>query len=93
MSGIKVDQETTDLYNEMTLRHSYKYATFKIEGKKVIVPDVKGDANHTVNAEDDKVCFDALKVLLTREPRYIVYDFGFTNKEGRQISKIGFIFW
>ena len=77
----------------MKLRSIHKYATFKIVNKKKIETDVLGDPAKTETKEDDKVKFDELKALLTKEPRYILYDFGFTNKEGRKINKLAFIFW
>ena len=93
MSGIEIDSELPTLFNEMKLRSTHKYMTFKIENKKKIIVDVMGDPVTTDNKEDDKAAFGELKAQLTNEPRYILYDFGFKNKEGRQIKKIGFIFW
>lgn len=96
MSGIEVDSSITTLFNEMKLRSTHKYATFKIENKKKIVIDKEGDPRTTEDKESDKACFDELKALLlerANEPRYVLYDFGFTNKEGRIIKKLAFIFW
>lgn len=93
MSGIEVDDEIATLFNDMKLRSTNKYAIFKIENKKKIVIDYKADPNPTEDAEKDKECFDDLIKRLTNEPRYILYDFGFTSKEGRKIKKLGFLFW
>ena len=93
MSGIEVDPEITTLFNDMKLRKTHKWATFKIEGKKKVIVDKKGDPKQTEDFETDKICFDELKAELTNEPRYILYDFGFTIKDGRKISKMAFIFW
>lgn len=93
MSGIEVDAEVASLFNEIKLRSVNKYAIFKIENKKKVVLDVTGEPGKTEEKEDDKRRFDELKGLMTREPRYILYDFGFTNKEGRKINKLAFIFW
>ena len=93
MSGIEVDPEIPTLFNEMKLRSTHKWATFKIENKKKVIKDVTGDPKKTESFEDDKECFMELKGKLTNEPRYILYDFGFTNKEGRKINKMAFIFW
>lgn len=93
MSGIEVDPEITTLFNDMKLRQTHKWATFKIEGKKKVVVDQKGDPKKTEDFETDKACFAELKALLTNEPRYILYDFGFTLKDGRKITKMCFIFW
>ena len=93
MSGIEIDSEITTLFNDMKLRSTHKYATFKIENKKKIIVDEMGDPHDTEHKDDDREQFLGLKAKLTREPRYILYDFGFTNKEGRKIKKLGFIFW
>ena len=93
MSGIEVDPEIVTLFNEMKLRSTHKYATFKIVNKKRVEIDVQGEPAKTEDKESDKAKFLELKGLLTKEPRYILYDFGFTNKEGRIIQKLAFIFW
>ena len=93
MSGIEVDPDIVTLFNEMKLRSTHKYATFKIVNKKRVEIDVQGEPAKTEDKESDKEKFVELKALLTKEPRYILYDFGFTNKEGRIIKKLAFIFW
>ncbi len=93
MSGIEVDPEINELFNTMKLKQTHKWAMFKIENKKKIVVDEAGEKCTTENYEDDKVQFDVMKAKLLVEPRYILYDFGFTNKEGRKINKLAFIFW
>ena len=93
MSGVEVDEEVVSLFNDIKLRSIHKYATFKIENKKSIKPDILGDPQKTEAKDDDKTRFEALKEQLGKEPRYILYDFGFTNKEGRIIHKLAFIFW
>lgn len=93
MSGIEIDPEITTLFNDMKLRSTHKFITFKIENKKKVIVDVKGDPCPTESTEEDKAQFGILGDLLTKEPRYVLYDFGFTNKEGRKINKIAFIFW
>lgn len=93
MSGIEVSSEITTLFNDMKLKSVHKYITFKIENKKKVVVDVCGDPKKTEDKVADKTSFDELGALLTKEPRYILYDFGFTNKEGRIINKLAFIFW
>ena len=93
MSGIEVEPGCATLFNEMKLRSIHKYATFKIENKKRIVIDIRGDPANTESKEDDEILFDELKSTLTLEPRYILYDFGFTTNKGRKVNKLAFIFW
>ena len=77
----------------MKLRSTHKYATFKIENKKKIVVDILGDKAVTESKEDDEILFDELKSRLTLEPRYILYDFGFTTNKGRKVNILALIFW
>ena len=93
MSGIEVDSEITTLFNEMKLKKTHKWITFKIEKKKKIIVDQKGDPKVTTTIEEDITSFEELGATLTEEPRYILYDFGFTLKDGRLIQKMAFIFW
>ena len=93
MSGIEVNADVLSIFNDMKLRQIHKYATFKIVGKKTVQVDSKGEPEKTEDKDADKRRFDELKGLLGKEPRYILYDFGFTNSEGRIIQKLAFIFW
>ena len=93
MSGIEVDSAVTTLFNEMKLRSTHKWATFKIENKKKVIVEKMGEPKETADSDSDKACFLELAEQLTHEPRYILYDFGFTNKEGGLIKKLAFIFW
>lgn len=93
MSGVEVNEDVVTLFNDMKLRSTQKYATFKIVNKKKIEQDALGDPGKTEDKAADKARFDELGALLGKEPRYILYDFGFTNKEGRIINKLAFIFW
>ena len=90
-----MDSDIPTLFNEMKLRSTHKWATFKIEKKKKVILDKEGEPNPTEDRETDKACFDELKALVTanNEPRYILYDFGFKIKDGRQLKKLAFIFW
>ena len=95
MSGIEVVEEIPTLYNSIKMKQTHKWATFKIEKKKRIIVDEVADPKTTETKEDDRACFEELKEAVTgnEEPRYILYDFGFKNKEGRKLQKLAFIFW
>ncbi|XP_038050943.1 cofilin-like isoform X2 [Patiria miniata] len=90
MSGMEVDEEVSTIYNDMKLRKTLKWITFKLENKKKIIKDQSAEPNDNYG---DKTQFDEMKAKLTSEPRYILYDFKFDSKEGRKINKIAFIFW
>ena len=93
MSGIEADPEVAQIFNEMKLRSIYKWATFKIENKKLVILDdyLPGDAS--LEDEADKATWNELAEKLTNEPRYILYDVNTHNPEGRRIQKIFFMFW
>ena len=94
MSGIEVGPELTEIFNDMKLRSTYKWITFKIENKrKVVMAEYRlGDPSLTGNADRD--AWNELASSLTdRNPRYILYDIDFTNSEGRKIKKVFFMFW
>lgn len=95
MSGIAIDEEVTTLYNDVKMKQTNKYVTFCIEKEKKVIVDKRGDACKTEVKEEDKKSFDELKDMLVElnEPRYVLYDFGFTSKGGRKLSKLAFIFW
>lgn len=95
MSGIEIDEGIATLFNDMKLKSTNKWATFMIEKKKKIVIDKVAEPCKTETFEDDKKQFEGLKEYLKElnmQPRYVLYDFGFTNKEGRKINKMAFIF-
>jgi len=97
MSGIQVDDAIATLFNEMKLRSIHKWATFKIENKKKIVIDQVGDPVKTESFEEEVKYWQEFleKLGLGANPaqaRYGLYDFS-TQKEGRKIEKLGFIFW
>ena len=95
MSGIEVDESIATLYNEMKMRKTHKWATFRINDEKTsIVIDELGEPKDTGSVADDKEAFGELAgKLVASQPRYILYDFNFVGKEGRKVEKLAFIFW
>ena len=92
MAGIAIDEEVTSLFNDIKTGQTHKWATFKIGGNKTVEVDERGDPCATEHSAEDKAQFDELKSVLTlEEPRYCLYDFGFTNKEGKKINKLALI--
>ena len=94
MSGIEVDPEVTELYNEMKLRSTNKWITFKIENKKKIVVAESRLGNPSLTDDADKAAWNELVNSLTDlNPRYILYDMHTTHPDGRKIKKIFLMFW
>merc|ERR1712050_219024 len=95
MSGIEIDPSIKTKFDELKLKKTHKFATFKIsdDGKKVVI-DQLGDPVATETMDDDSACFEKLKdVIVGNDPRYIIYDFGFVAKSGRKVEKLAFIYW
>ena len=96
MSGVEISSEITTLFNDMKLKHTHKWATFKIsDDKKRIEIDQVGDAKQTVTKEEDKEAFQELEAQLQEQPRYALYDFRFVSKSksDRVLEKLYFIVW
>ena len=92
MSGIQVDQEVIDLYQDMKKKKIHKWATFKLsDDQKRVVTDQCGDPFQEIGQDEEK--FKEFIAILSNEPRYCLFDFNFMNKEGRNINKLAFIFW
>ena len=92
-SGVTVDPEAITVYEYMKMYHTNKFATFKIENKEKVVVDIKGDQKLTKTKEEDKACFQGMMNHCQSEPRYIVYELGFTSSTGEKIEKLAFIVW
>ncbi|XP_031566064.1 cofilin-like [Actinia tenebrosa] len=95
MSGIKVDAEATELFNNIKMKKAHKFAFFKIsdDGKKIVI-DKTGEAVKTENLEDDAAQWEEMKkCLVADEPRYVIYDFRFKKKDGGICEKMGFFLW
>ena len=80
---------------EVKWKHTHKYVTFCIENEKKVVVDQMGEENMTEEIDEDKKFFEELKQQLIdlNEPRYVLYDFGFTSEDGMEVTKLAFIFW
>ena len=95
MSGVEIDQEVVTVYEDVKLRKTHKWMTFKIsDDKKKVEIDQRGEKITTESKEEDKAFFNTFTAQHFKdEPRYAVYDFRFTNKEKRVIESICFICW
>ena len=84
-SGVKVADACVELYNEIKMKKSRAYVTFKIENKKEIIVDQEGDSSKSF--EDFKKC------LPEAEPRYGLVDIHYKTDDGRDQSKLTFVMW
>ena len=92
-SGIEVDPEVVSACDDMKLRFSDKFITFKIREKKEVIVDQRSGPKRTEEKEKDEEAFQELVALLKDEPRYILYDFEFKSSQMRKIRQVAFIFW
>ncbi|CAO3597387.1 unnamed protein product [Absidia cylindrospora] len=84
-SGVAVNSECMELFQELKLRKKYKYIVFKLtDDFKEIVVEKTAEA-----AEYDEF----LGTLPVDEPRYAVYDFDYEKPGEGQRNKITFYSW
>mmetsp|Transcript_4539 Transcript_4539/g.10204 ORF Transcript_4539/g.10204 Transcript_4539/m.10204 type:complete len:138 (-) Transcript_4539:222-635(-) len=85
MSGVKVDDECADKYQQIKMKKDLRYLIFKIADFKKIVLDCEGPKTET---------FDDFKGKLPEnEPRYALVDVDYTSDDGRPQAKLCFVFW
>mmetsp|Transcript_37520 Transcript_37520/g.67878 ORF Transcript_37520/g.67878 Transcript_37520/m.67878 type:complete len:140 (-) Transcript_37520:79-498(-) len=85
MTGVTVADECTEKFNEMKLKKTNKFITFKIENKKTVVIDVMGESGKTMQ--------DFRDALPDSEARYALIDVDYTSEDGRPQTKLTFVFW
>merc|ERR1740120_239097 len=67
------------------MKKDLRYVTFKIENSKQIVVDAEGAV--------DKTWEDFKGALPDTEPRYALVEFEYKTGDGREQSKLVFVFW
>ena len=92
---IAVEEDIASIYNGMKMSKEHKYAIFKMTDDWLgIVVDYRGESRSTLTKEEDKAVFAELSARLSDDqPRYVLYDFRFTDNDGRITEKIAFLFW
>ncbi|KAI8356754.1 hypothetical protein EDC96DRAFT_515353 [Choanephora cucurbitarum] len=84
-SGVAVNDECIQLYEELKIRKKYKYIIFKLNdtNSEIIVEKSAETADYD----------DFLAQLPADEPRYAVYDFDYEKGGEGKRSKITFYAW
>eukprot|EP00927_Polykrikos_kofoidii_P065211 TRINITY_DN609_c0_g1_i2.p1 TRINITY_DN609_c0_g1~~TRINITY_DN609_c0_g1_i2.p1 ORF type:complete len:139 (-),score=39.21 TRINITY_DN609_c0_g1_i2:69-485(-) len=85
MSGVTVADSVVEKFNEIKMKKTLRFVTFKIENKKTIVPADEGDM--------DKTWDDFVAVLPEEEPRYCLVEVEYESEDGRPQNKLTFVFW
>ncbi|KAI7898465.1 uncharacterized protein BX663DRAFT_461812 [Cokeromyces recurvatus] len=84
-SGVAVNDQCLEVYQDLKLRKKYKYIIFKLsDNNQEIVVDKTSD-----NLDYDSFLAD----LPPNEPRYAVYDFEYEKPGEGKRSKITFYAW
>ncbi|XP_071788692.1 actophorin-like [Asterias amurensis] len=89
MSGIEVGPDVSATFDDMKLTNKYKWATFKIENRVVVLDKTSAPRG----IEGDEAQFNEMKNTLTSQPRYVLFDFHFITSTGREARKVVFILW
>jgi len=100
-SGIDVDTECVELYNDLKRHHNYHYLVFKIENRKTIVLDSakprkdSAGVHGRATPEESELIWNSelLPLLKGDEPRYVVYDMHIKKESGAVIDQLTFILW
>lgn len=97
MSGINVEQEVVDIFQLIKNKKGPKFVAFRLSNNKksvIVDHDIKGEKIKTTDVEEDKKHFQKLlDMQKDEEPRYIIYDFGFKQEDGKINEKLAFISW
>ncbi|KAI7854816.1 hypothetical protein BDC45DRAFT_507019 [Circinella umbellata] len=84
-SGVAVNSECLEVFQELKLRKKYKYAIFKLSdnNSEIVVEKTAESADYD----------EFLKQLPENEPRYAVYDFDYEKPGEGARNKITFYSW
>ena len=72
MSGVEIDRGVIELFNSMKRRGEAKFATLRIEDKKIIVVDHQADKLSTTTRDEDRLSFDDLCAHLPSNEPYAI---------------------
>ncbi|KAI9345087.1 hypothetical protein BD770DRAFT_414088 [Pilaira anomala] len=84
-SGVAVNSECLDLYQDLKIRKKYKFIIFKLSDdlKEIVVEKSSETANYD----------EFLSELPENEPRYAVFDFEYEKPGDGKRNKITFYSW
>uniref|UniRef100_A0A6U6TV89 ADF-H domain-containing protein n=1 Tax=Zooxanthella nutricula TaxID=1333877 RepID=A0A6U6TV89_9DINO len=88
VSGVKVDDTCLEAYTEIKMGKKLRFVLFKIEDKTNIVVERKEEKT------DGSTGWDAfVEAVPDAEPRYALIEVDYKTEDGRDQSKLTFVFW
>merc|ERR1719422_1423466 len=81
MSGVSVDDQCVDKYNQIKMKKDLRYVLFDLADKKKINFSEEGDKGKTVE--------DFRTALPDNEPRFALLDFDYETDDGRRKNWLG----
>ncbi|CAK0906007.1 unnamed protein product [Prorocentrum cordatum] len=84
-SGATCDDECQKKFEQIKMKKDLRYVIYCIEDKKTIKFEKEGEV--------DKTFDDFKKALPEDQPRYAVIDYPYKSEDGRDQSKLTFVFW
>lgn len=91
-SGIEVKDECTAAFEEIKLKHTLAYVVYKISDDKKSI-EVEDKVEMTEEYKGMQGYKNFVDKLDNKTPRYYVYSFCYTLKEGGERDKLVFIPW
>ena len=97
-SGIACTDECPLLYDKLRLRKYCRYIVFnieKVDGVETIVKEREVKVSPTIDKQGprDETWEQMIDSLPAYEPRFVVYDFEYTDDERRKHADLLFITW
>merc|ERR1719197_17019 len=89
-SGVVVNDEVVSLFEELKIRHSFKYMICQID---LAAGEIKVVEKAAAGADSKAQYEEFIKKLPAKEGRYAVYDFDYELKDGGQRNKLMFVVW
>mmetsp|Transcript_16807 Transcript_16807/g.19237 ORF Transcript_16807/g.19237 Transcript_16807/m.19237 type:complete len:138 (+) Transcript_16807:28-441(+) len=85
IGGASTQETCITAFEELKMKKTQRFITFKIVDEKEVCVDATGGVEATWD--------DFVKSLPKTEARYGVFDYAFKTDDGRDVSKIIFIYW
>jgi hypothetical protein len=89
-SGVRVHQDVVDKFQDLKLRHCYRYISFHLNPE---MTEIQVEKCADKSASYDEFLNDMKRARDNGECRYAVYDAEYLTDNGQQRNKLVFILW